>query len=497
MGISFLARAGEIAGLDQVYVDFLRAEASNSYQAADSTVDPKFRAGNLNPFLVGYIEMPSGELEFETSCANDPLIREHFFVDVAKTKIRFFIHPDSEHLYKPLIEKYGYTGFYQAVATSSARTVLAWDPTRPETKPLFLKLSLAQKQDGMGRIVPDWEIRRGVRITETVDQDIKAGRISTDKVSLIPEVAGASVKSSAQMKHFVDAIQGDVSQHGFILRDASFIETHQKSLVVPMFWLFSKGSKDESPIVTQWERSRYFTKNRRKNLASFQQFLANRFFTPFIRQNLPLMLSQGIVPQIHGQNVVLVLNRETGEIETILHRDIGSMKVDYRLRWIKNLPIGSLASPKADKDFGLSWGAEEIEKYHLSYLHDWIFQSTYLADLRASFPDFNPDVTRELVRKILALEVDRLLGTSREIRSSKSKILEYIGRNPPRYESIYIKGDSFMNKARVLDLIVDRELAHQTIDLPQAWRVSFNAKFARELATLSYVWSCVPNSPDW
>lgn len=484
-----LSYAASLDGLSKAYIDFIQAEVSNSYIAKDSTVAPKYRADAVKPFEIGYIEIPIERLNTEISSVSEEILKQHFFVENSNNKlIRFFIHPDSEHLYKPLIKEVGgYKGFYSALATASTRTVLAWDPTRPDAKPVFIKLSLAQTQDRLGRIIPGWEVRRSVQLTETANNDIKLEKSNPNKVALIPEVAGAYVKSQENLKFFVDSDQGQVSEHGYILRDASFIENNKTRLVVPMFWLFSKGKNGKPPIIEAWEKSTYYTNKTDKQVTSFNYFVMDFFINPFIKQNLPLMIKQGIVPQIHGQNVVLVLDPKTLKLEKILHRDIGSMKADYRLRWINGLPINNLKSELADKDFGLSWGADQIEKYHLSYLHDWVFYYGYLKDIQKFIPSFNPSTTRSMLKKILNKELASLLKTNNQTMPANEQIKMYIENNFPDYKNTLLQTHENQSLNQVKDYLLERSRKSQVVTLPESWFFSLNSKFKKELEEKNYV----------
>jgi hypothetical protein len=481
-----------LLGLDPIYVDFIKAEMGNSYQAQDSTVDERYRGKTLEPFRVGYLEIPANSLNLEFSQANDRLLKDHFFVNGKRDgMIRFYIHPDSEHLYKPLIQKYGYKGFYLALPTASTRSVLAWDPQRPDVKPVFLKLSLAQIQDQLGRIIPGWEVRRSVRVTEMIDADRKSGRVRNLNVHIIPEVAGAYVREADGLPFFVDKEQGKVSEHGYILRDASFIEKNRGKKVVPMFWLFSKAKNQEPPIISLWKKSAYYTNEKSAQLESFTQFLFESFYRPFVRMNLPLMVQQGIVPQIHGQNVVLALDPNSGKIESIYHRDIGSMKSDYRLRWIRGLPIDQLRSPFADKDFGLSWGAEKIQNYHLDYLHDWLLRWAYLPIIREYIPSFNPLATLPKMEQLLNEELTRLLGLQDLTGTSKEKILKYIERTPPPSldpgpEGLQAKANSDL---QLRTFLLERESLNQSVDLPSGWQKQLSANVQGALKENGYIFT--------
>ena len=64
----------------EAYLTFLEAETSNSYIAKDSTVDLKYRADGIKPFKVGFLEIPSSELNLEVSSIN-PQILEDIYRD--------------------------------------------------------------------------------------------------------------------------------------------------------------------------------------------------------------------------------------------------------------------------------------------------------------------------------------------------------------------------------------------------------------------------------
>lgn len=482
-----------IQGLDPIYTEFILAEMANSYQAKDSTVDPRYRGQTLEPFKVGYLEIPAERLHLETSSVNSRILQEHFYVpQTNQQKIRFYIHPDSEHLYQPLIKEFGFKGFYWALPTASTRSVLAWDPNRPHIEPLFLKLSLAQIQDRMSRIIPGWEVRRSVRLTNLIDSDLRSGRVKGGNVSLIPEVSGAYVKSEEGLAYYVDRDQGKVSEHGYIMRDASFIKKHQGKRIVPMFWLFSQVNGGEPPIIQMWKKSESYRLLPGQPKESFARFLFQDFFQPFVRMNLPLMVKQGIVPQIHGQNVVLILNEQNGKIEAIYHRDIGSMKTDYRLRWIEGLPIDALRSPMADKDFGLSWGMEKIRDYHLDYLHDWLLRWAYLPILKKYVNGFDPLETRPLMENLISKEVSHLLGALTVSTSATEKLSSYIDQSAGRiFERLHeqdLKAEA-ISDIHLRTYLVEREAKQQAVKLPDGWGKLLKEKLPASISGRGYLFT--------
>jgi hypothetical protein len=482
------ARANPTDQLDPIYLDFIKAELQNDYVAEDTTVAEEYR--KMEPFKVHFLEIPRDRLNVELSGEREDLVRQHLlFMKNGREYVRFYIHPASEHLYQPLINEFGFSGFYWALPTASTRSVLAWDPTRPELKPVFLKLSLAQLQDGMGRVIPGWEIRRSVRLTKLNGEDKRnpqAREIAPD-VSLIDEFAGAYIKPEEKLGSYVDKEQGTIFDHGFILRDASFIEESRGKILRPLFWLFIKQNGGEPKIVELAKKAGL----------PFYEYIEQNFFRPFIRKNLPFMLKKGIVPQIHGQNVVIAFNPQTWEIEHIYHRDLGSMKTDYRLRWLSGLSIAHLRSDLADKDFGLSWGAELIEQYHLDYLHDWNFRLAYRKNLKTFVQGYDWNWTYSIVRKVLESETDRLLGTHDgdygsstpgSAGNTNKKIVGYIDHTvPATLTTVTYRPIEIAESVR--NYVAQRTAENQSAVFPAAWAATMNADTRTSLRTVGYTFT--------
>lgn len=452
---------------DPSALEFMRAETQNSY-VPESTVSQKFRPVFGRTFGIKYLEIPAADLEVIDSGNGSQTARNHFMVKREGIQyIRFFIHPDSEHLYQSLIERYGVAGQYTAAATASTRTLLAWPKNSPE-KMIFLKLSLAQQQDGLGRIIPGWEVRRSVGISEIASQT-NSLIWNNSGASIVPEFAGAYVRRSENLPFYVDSNQGEVFEHGLIARSAEFLQQYPKDLKLPLFALFSEGPNGQEPLIIRlWKQSRTGV-----NSTSFVSFVGEYLFKPFLEKNKYLLFHQGIVPEFHGQNVVVVLDHKTMEIKHFFHRDVGSMKVDIRLRWVHGLSVDALRTENAQYDFKFERATTATEDNLKDYLNDWLFKWGYLDVIKKHIPLFSPSQTE---RKLLEMALETVrkelpLRGGHSLKSISGHLTAYYAENPPRVLRP-IAGEQF-NIRKVNRFVSSRERAGQIVPLPSEWKGAF------------------------
>jgi hypothetical protein len=142
------------------------------------------------------------------------------------------------------------------------------------------------------------------------------------------------------------------------------------------------------------------------------------------------------------------------------------------------LPIDELRSQLADKDFGLSWGADQIYKYHISYLHDWILRWGYLADIQYVISDFDPNQTRTLIHNALISEISKQLKSNLKKSSAKEIIDDYINRQFPNVSDNIVNGFPISNDG-VVTFLKNREQSKQIADLPIEWSDQIKSQFSK------------------
>ena len=450
---------------------FIFYESMNDY-VPDTTVNQAFRPQFQRFFKIKFIEIPHDQLNVTEALGSGASTHDQFiFNDHGQKMVRFFIHPDSEHLYGKLMQKYGVKGEYWAAPTSSTRSVLAWNTNEKEPA-IFLKLSLAQNQDGMGRIIPDWEVRRSVGISQLIASTPKNVWKSHGAV-IIPEFAGATIKKEADLPFYIDQNQGEVYEHGLIARDASFLNTESQNEFRPLFSFFTEINGQPPLIISLWKKSRY---------VNFYDYVDNVFFKNFIEKNSYLFFNQGIVPEIHGQNVVVEYDPTAEEIVSYLHRDVGSMKVDLRLRWINGLDISMLRTPNAAFDFKFTRATEVYESVFTDYLNDWLFKWGYLKTIQKYVPTFDPEKTKSRLQKRLLTHIKKILPIKSKYdhRTVKGHMEAYYSENPI-FNSKPVAGS--FSDIKIKEFISSQLVKKQFMKLPPSWIENLKINQAGYLVT--------------
>jgi hypothetical protein len=346
---------------------FMAWETVNSYTATrgGSTVDEKYRPALGREFAVKVVEVPLADLHVIDSSLGDDGARNALYVDrEGRRFFRFLVHPESEALYAGLIARYGIAGSCHVTPTASTRTVLVRELG------VFAKLTLDRVQDGLGRAVPDWEIRRAVQITRLAST-IPAAEAREHGVALIPEIAGAHVDESLGAGSYIDAAQGVTFRHGMIYRPADFLKQYASKELYPAFSIFSEHNGGAPLIIEWWKEA-----SSRAGV-SFEEFVDEAVIAPVVRALAYLVFAQGLLPDSHLQNMVVAVDPETRRVETVLFRDMGSVKVNLELRWSRGLPVDALRSADAASDFKFEWANEMSRRPFYLWFNRFAFSDEF------------------------------------------------------------------------------------------------------------------------
>lgn len=434
----------------------------------NSTVAEQYQPRLGREFSVHYIEVPIKDLHVVDHGLGDADSRRHIYREEnGERYFRFFIHPESERLYEKMIARYGIKGSYRAAPTSSTRTLLAWDPKSP-AHPIFLKLSLDRRQFGLGRAVPDWEVRRSVMVSRL------AASISKEDsrkygVSVIPEIAGAYIDKIYAAGSFIDTKQYAIFEHGMIFRDASFIKEMPEHEIYPLFSLFSmRGAKE--PLIVEWWKDRA-----KAEKIPFEDFVKEAVIEPFVKATGYLVFGQGIIPDAHGQNLVVAVNPKTRRIEHVWHRDVGSMKVDLLLRYAKGLPAASLRSHNADYDFKSRWASEIAGRSILEWFYRYIFtdRARQTRSIKPFVPDYDQDKILRLVQEAMGKSLAEHLPLPGQALTGDSVTVLNVQKLVENYRAAHQPKLALTDAAASLDelsaFVDHQERYGQTLELPEQW----------------------------
>jgi hypothetical protein len=437
---------------------FMAWETVNSYAGTTtgSTVGEKYRPALGREFPVKVVEVPVADLHVIDSGLGDETARRTMFVDRDGCGFfRFLIHPESEALYGGLIAKYGVAASCQVTPTSSTRTVLVRESR------VFAKLTLDRVQDGLGRAVPDWEVRRAIQITRLAAA-IPAAELREHGVELIPEIAGAHVGEGLNAGSYIDAIQGVTFRHGMIYRPADFLQ-HPGRECYPAFSLFSEHN-GRPPLIIEW-----WKEASSRNAASFEKFIDETVVTPVVRALAYLVFVQGLLPDSHLQNMVLAVDPETHRVKTVLFRDMGSVKVNLELRWSRGLPVDALRSPNAASDFKFEWANEMSRRPFYQWFNRYAFSDEFGfgQTLRRYVPGYGPMTMARLVddQVRLALEEHFPASAAFGARTVKACVEKYLDLHPPKT----LRSREAASAPELAAFVADQERLGQTIPLRPGW----------------------------
>lgn len=433
----------------------LRETINNHFEDTGKTeIQPQYMAGGP-AFSLPFIRIPRKDVEIVDSGLGNAYVQS--LLSESPDWIQFPIHPESYELYKPLIHRHGLENGPEALATSSTRSLML-----PEVG-VGVKVSIEKKQFGLGRVVPDWEIRRSVGISRLAALTSQKEWFK-NKVSLIPDVMGVYVKSDHLLEATVDDKQPVVFEHGVLYRDLEFLNQLPQYPKFPLFALFSSDKGDDPILIKKWKQSEL----------SFYDYVEEAILKPIISSTAYLVFHQGIVPEMHGQNLVVAVDPHDGHIQHVFHRDTGSMKVDLRLRIARGLSVDGLRSFDTKTDFKF-WRATFLAG---SPLYGWFYSYMFTdfkgmaQKLKKYFPEYDPNEIKNRMDRLVALELNRYFPDDTPMRNhhvSENLIYHHIERWLSQQRPPIEKAKYSFSERDVLQFL-NHQLKYRQVHLfPEGW----------------------------
>lgn len=195
----------------------------------------------------------------------------------------------------------------EVVPTSSSRTVKLLD------RPYYLKLCYPGRIGRITRELDERHIYSSLEVTEKFVQ-IFEHKYATDKFAFMPEYGGM-LYSDANNK-----IGVVIRQQEFIGKNADLVCT-----MIPGFSLFSNdrgNPKDESLLAQLLVKV--------KDRYNPNEYVLNQFCFPLVDIFFNCVMLEGIIPELHSQNVIFGFN-EKWDVKSIIIRDLESHDKDITL----------------------------------------------------------------------------------------------------------------------------------------------------------------------
>ena len=278
---------------------------------------PEFKPAAQGQFELVTLLIPKEDLPTLTL---DPYMSENmknriFLQRDGKTYVRFFILPMPAMLdyYADEIRKYARdTATWIGTPQSSGRTYAVRDST--EKLPSFLvKMSLDIKMGTGARILKPKHVAKAPRVSQMLAElQKKEGILPPGKRwFFFPEPAGTLAPDG---------------KGGIVFREFPEIVSNGTAFAIPLFALVNP-KRQPTWLDTLAEAS---GKNR-------QEFIWTEVVAPLVDLYSKLALENGIIPELHQQNSLLVIDRKTNRVLGIGMRDAESCIIDPVLRRARGL----------------------------------------------------------------------------------------------------------------------------------------------------------------
>jgi len=297
----------------------------------DSDFDPRYLPQNCNAFPLPCFLIPRKHFYVYGQQAHGTDEMSVFDGLGSDGRILFPIHPTALPEYRQFLSDAGaHEAPVQiwAVPTSSVRTLLAWPDGAPE-KALFIKTSLHCPVFGDRRL----SLRKvgcSVGLSSVVRQ-------SKDE---LPDVLGFCWES-------VGYVPRGVVEAGVIIRSIPAEFMDNRALVVPLFALL--GGDESNPPV--------FLRMFKRNEKAAREFLEQVVCARFARLWLSMSMLHGLIPEAHGQDLIVTLSADDFSFRQFFYRDFEGLQVDWDLRRNRRI-VDDMPLPRAFawyETYG-SWG---------------------------------------------------------------------------------------------------------------------------------------------
>ena len=223
---------------------------------------------------------------------------------------------------------------FLATPMASHRTLLVWNPRSSKRPPFAVKASLALWVGGLNRNIKLYELKRSVGIssllvgTPRADFERQGILLLDDSVGLLHKQTNA----------------------GILARDAPW-KLGPREEIVPVFSLCASRNRRRPRIVELVKSS---------GLAP-AAWVDKFVLAPLIYQAYFLGMTEGVVGEMHEQNILMELRNGT-PTKRFWHRDLGGFRADNALRRLANKDLEALPAHVHLEDLG--------KQYDI--LHPWL-----------------------------------------------------------------------------------------------------------------------------
>lgn len=260
----------------------------HTYTPLSQPYDPQ----DMTPFKIKGVWIPEKDSLFFESERDKALIVKRKTSE--GNEFLFLIHPLSEKLFAELLHRYQPSEDFVAFALSSARSLLVSFPTETEKRAFaIIKVSLDQEIGGTRRLLTLKECGSSVFINQSIAKRALPIRVFPEEFAFVPRHASHAC--------------------GMIYRCFTEEFKDPNILVAPLYAIF--GEKNLPFLLALIEQSG----------CSPEDFIEEKLLRPLAALWIDLLFVHKTSLEIHGQNLLILINKEKDAPFQFAYRDLGGV----------------------------------------------------------------------------------------------------------------------------------------------------------------------------
>lgn len=365
-----------------------------------------FAPSEFTTFKVPYIPIPVSEMEFShlSEYARGETRSLVQFEKGGRKFVRFFIHPNYVQAYADLIERFGIVYHYDAMTTSSPRSLIVMDAEKPG-EVHWVKVSIHKEIDGSVRINTDKKARRAIIMSEAIES-VPGEIMKSYGVQFMLEPAALQPKGKIASTIFREVAPELLNPgRGYRWIPAFILQNTGESAV--------EGLNIKDMAALAGERP--------------MDFVQERIVRPLLRSYLSMGLVEGLPGELHTQNFYYRLKKVNGgwlPTGEVMFKDNDGFRFDTELAIRQNRPLARFAAFQDPFTWGKFSNALGLGAEGVAFLGSWYYKlirnvngfETLAAYLLRAINEIEPrarldkDGIQKLFDRIAAEEAEKITG---------------------------------------------------------------------------------------
>ncbi len=365
-----------------------------------------FAPAEFTTFKVPYIPIPVSEMEFShlSDYARGDTKSLVQFEKGGRKYVRFFVHPNYVSAYADLIERHGIVYHYDAMTTSSPRSLIVMDAEKPG-EVHWVKVSIHKEIDGSVRINTDKKARRAIIMSEAIES-VPSDQMKRYGVQFMLEPAALQPK-------------GKIASTIFREVDPELLNPGRGYRWIPAFILQNTGENAVEGLNI-------------KDMAALagerpMDFVQERIVRPLLRSYLGMGIVEGLPGELHTQNFYYRLKKVNGgwlPTGEVMFKDNDGFRFDTELAVRQSRKLARFAAFPDPFTWGKFSNALGLGAEGVAFLGSWYYKlirnvngfETLAAYLLRAINEIDPrarldkDGIQRVFDRIAAEEAEKITG---------------------------------------------------------------------------------------